>query len=65
MMTRGLASLPRTARSRGGRLDARKAAAGDHNGVATVLCRTLRQAMQMLIKGNRVTERVDGKAVLG
>ena len=47
------------------RLDAGETAAGHDDRVAPVHGRPLGEAMQMLVEGNRIVERVDAEAVLG
>ena len=47
------------------RLDAGETAAGNDNRVAPVHGRPVGEALQMLVEGNRIVERVDTEAVLG
>jgi hypothetical protein len=49
----------------GCRLDAGEPAAGHDDRVASVHGRPLGEAMQVLVEGNRIIERVDAEAVLG
>ena len=69
MMTRGLGilaeDLAKPRRHFGRRLDAGETAAGHDDRVASVHGRPLGEAMQVLVEGNRIVERVDAEAVLG
>ena len=57
-------TLAEACRHLGCRLDAGEAAAGNHDRVTSVCSRTVGQAMQMLVKGNRIVKRVDAETML-